>query len=90
MTEKYYPKEANLGQGCSFWNLGNFAAECCYPKYELQGRTTCRGIIDDVCLYVKDGRQPQVEAHPRVARAPTRLHRGGVPADRGRGPDDVR
>ncbi len=61
MTEKYYPKEANLGQECSFWNLGNFAAECCYPKYELQGRTTCRGVIDDVCLYVKDGRQPQDE-----------------------------
>ncbi len=55
--EKYYPKEQNMGKTCLYWELGGIAATCCYPKHELQGRTTCGGVIDDVCLYVKDDRE---------------------------------
>lgn len=54
--ETYYPKEENLGKPCMFWSLGGIAAACCYPKFELEGRTTCGGTIDDVCLRIKDGR----------------------------------
>jgi hypothetical protein len=57
-TEKYYPKEENLGKECLYWHLGSTAAQCRYPKQELEGRTTCGGVIDDVCLYVIVGRTP--------------------------------
>ncbi len=55
--EKNYPDEPNLGKDCQFWKLGGIATNCCFPKFELQGRTTCRGVIDNVCLQIKDGRQ---------------------------------
>lgn len=55
-SDTYYPSERNLGRACSFWNLGGAALQCCFPKMELEGRTTCGGIIDDVCLKIKDGR----------------------------------
>ena len=57
-NERVYPHEQNLGKECLYWSLGGIAAKCCFPKYELEGRTTCGGVIDDVCLYVKDGRTP--------------------------------
>lgn len=39
------------------WNLNGRFAGCNYPKAELEGRTSCEGIIDDMCLYSKDGRR---------------------------------
>lgn len=54
-SEKFRPTEANLGNTCVFWN--NFRG-CTFPKAEMIGRVTCEGIIDDVCLYRKDGRIP--------------------------------
>lgn len=57
-TEKYYPKEVNLGLDCQYWCLGGLATGCCFPKAELEGRRSCEGTIDDVCLLIKDGRQP--------------------------------
>lgn len=68
MNERFYPSEENLGKDCSFWQsletraekrLGNIATGCIFPKYEMEGRVSCEGIIDDVCLYLKDGRLPQ-------------------------------
>jgi hypothetical protein len=56
--EGQYPNEDNLGKECLYWGLGGVATGCCFPKLELEGRQTCGGIIDDVCLYVKDGRPP--------------------------------
>jgi hypothetical protein len=56
-AEKFYPTEENLGKECKYWGLGETAVNCCFPKIQLQGRTTCLGIIDDVCLRVKDGRE---------------------------------
>lgn len=58
MTEKYYPSEENLGKDCTFWCLGGLAAGCSFPKFGLEGRRSCEGIIDDICLYIKDGRIP--------------------------------
>lgn len=25
----------------------------------MEGRTSCEGVIDEVCLYLKDGRRPK-------------------------------
>lgn len=54
-SESFYPQPKNLGKNCSFWNVSGVLA-CSFPKLELQGRTSCEGIVDDVCLFVKDGR----------------------------------
>lgn len=57
----FFPGEENLGKNCMFWGLkvvGGIAVGCAYPKAELEGRMSCDGIVDDVCLFIKDGRQP--------------------------------
>lgn len=59
MTERFYPTKEKLGNNCRFWNLGGRFAGCNFPKAEMEGRTNCEGIIDDVCLYLKDGRVPK-------------------------------
>jgi hypothetical protein len=68
MNDRYYPSEKNLGKDCEFWQslegnaqqrLVNVAMGCIFPKYEMEGRVSCEGIIDDVCLYLKDGRMPK-------------------------------
>lgn len=58
-SEKFYPSEVNLGKSCQFWNLHGRFFGCNFPKAELEGRTSCEGIIDDICLYLKDGRPPR-------------------------------
>jgi hypothetical protein len=57
MAEKFDPKEENLGRNCKWWALGGLATGCCFPKKELDGRRECEGIVDDVCLFIKDGRE---------------------------------
>lgn len=57
-AEKHYPIESNIGENCMYWIVDVIASRCGYPKYELDGRTTCGGVIDDVCLNIKDGRTP--------------------------------
>lgn len=52
-TEKFYPNESNLGKQCAFWSL---TVGCRFPKGQLEGRRTCEGLVDDVCLLKKDGR----------------------------------
>lgn len=63
--EKSYPEESNLGHDCMFWQgietkkgLGQAAVGCFFPKAELEGRLSCEGMIDDICLLLKDGRVP--------------------------------
>lgn len=65
MTEKVYPKLTNIGKDCMFWkfkmtelNEDEQATGCTYPKVEVIGRTSCEGVIDDVCLYLISGRRP--------------------------------
>lgn len=53
-SNRHFPNEANLGKPCMFWNSSDM--KCMYPKAELEGRETCLGIVDDVCLYVRCGR----------------------------------
>ena len=50
--ETYYPKVDNLGENCEFWDNQH---GCWYPKAEMMGRMSCDGIIDPVCIYLKDG-----------------------------------
>lgn len=66
--ERSYPSEENLGKNCEFWQsfeddakrrLAHIAVGCIFPKYEMEGRLSCEGIIDDVCLYLKDRRIPK-------------------------------
>lgn len=66
MHERFYPSEENLGKDCRFWQglesgdkqkLAHIAIGCTFPKQEMEGRLSCEGIIDDVCLYLKNGRR---------------------------------
>ena len=58
--ERYSPKEANLGKDCIFWDLTKKMRfqGCNYPKAGLEGRLSCEGIVDDVCLFKLNGRIP--------------------------------
>lgn len=56
MSERYYPKAENLGKPCLYWGGLN---GCQFPKFEMEGRRSCEGIIDDVCLWLKERRIPQ-------------------------------
>lgn len=57
--EKFYPSDENLGKNCIFWDLNGRVAGCNFPKAQMQGRTSCEGVVDTVCLYLKDGRRPE-------------------------------
>ena len=64
-AEKFRPNEENLGKDCLFWRgiddaviLGRVAMGCFYPRAEMEGRLSCEGIVDDICLLLKDGRVP--------------------------------
>ncbi len=80
--EKFYPIEENLGKNCVFWCLGGQIA-CGFPKVNLEGRTKCEGMIDDVCLYIKDGRQPSSLTEEQIielkTRAPGLLDKSYIP-----------
>lgn len=55
----FYPKGPNIGRNCSFWaNQEDSPAQCCDTQHKLLGRTTCRSVIDDVCLFIIEGREP--------------------------------
>ena len=58
MTEKFYPSETNLGKNCKFWDFAVSFSGCNFPRVQMEGRTSCEGVIDEVCLYLKDGRRP--------------------------------
>lgn len=49
--ERFYPGKETLGRECIFWNN---TSGCWFPKFEIQGRRSCEGLIDTVCLYLKD------------------------------------
>ncbi|MEO8105596.1 MAG: hypothetical protein ABI602_04665 [Candidatus Saccharibacteria bacterium] len=73
MSERFYPTEENLGENCVFWNVGQMAMACAFPKAELEGRRSCEGIIDDVCLFVKDGRRPIGLNEAQIIEIKTRI-----------------
>lgn len=55
--EKFYPRDENLGKECQFWRLQPEYLGCNFPNDKLRGRTGCEGIIDDTCLFMKNGRR---------------------------------
>ncbi|MCA9332688.1 hypothetical protein KDA00_02340 [Candidatus Saccharibacteria bacterium] len=61
-----YPTEETLGENCMFWYLEGPQIGCCIPKAELMGRLSCEGMIDDVCLFVKDGRKAPSLSHEQM------------------------
>jgi hypothetical protein len=85
MGEKYYPSEENLGKDCQFWQgyegadsqrLARVAIGCFFPKREMEGRVSCEGCIDDVCLFLKNGRRPQSLTRDQVDEIRTRIPSG--------------
>ena len=76
--ETFYPTEENLGRNCMFWGVLAVVG-CNYPKAELQGRKSCEGIIDDVCLFIKDGREPISLSHEQQVEIKTRLPNSDLP-----------
>lgn len=57
--EKFYPSEENLGENCRYWDMKGRFTGCNFPKAQMEGRFSCEGIIDDVCLFLKNGRIPK-------------------------------
>lgn len=78
MSEKFYPKVDNLGEECEFWSWGETIG-CNYPNVKMVGRLSCEGMIDDVCLFVKDGRIPSSLTEQQILEI-----RARTPADGGR------
>jgi len=68
--EVFYPEEANLGKNCLFWNIEE---GCTFPKKEMEGRRSCDGIIDDVCLYLKNRRPPKSLTPEQLLELRTRI-----------------
>lgn len=68
--ERFYPNEENLGLDCLFWDLGSLV--CSFPKTELQGRRSCEGIVDDVCLFLMKGRRPSSLTDSQIKEIRTR------------------
>lgn len=72
-VKKFYPNEENLGRECMFWNLSGFLRGCNFPRVEMQGRTSCEGTIDDVCLYLKDRIPPKSLTREQIIELKTRV-----------------
>lgn len=70
---EFYPKEENLGHNCEFWAIGGAVISCCFPKLSMNGRTSCRGRIDEECLYLKDGRPPASLTQERITELKLRV-----------------
>jgi hypothetical protein len=71
--DTFYPAERNLGRDCEFWAVGGVAVGCCFPKAEMSGRTSCEGVIDDVCLFLKNGRHPDSLTEQQIIELKTRM-----------------
>ncbi|MDQ5941185.1 MAG: hypothetical protein QG632_911 [Candidatus Dependentiae bacterium] len=53
---RVHPRVENLGRNCKWWGLRALVG-CDYPKAEIEGRMSCEGMIDDVCLEILTGRK---------------------------------
>ena len=83
--ERFYPVEKNMGKECGFWQslegnaeqrLAFVALGCIFPKAEMEGRVSCEGIIDDVCLYLKEGRMPKSMSEEQLNKIRYRIPNG--------------
>jgi hypothetical protein len=66
----FYPRERTLGKNCIYWSQ-EFG--CRYLKAEIQGRTSCDGMIDDVCLLILKGRPAKSLTPEQVLELKTRI-----------------
>ena len=85
MTEGSYPGVETLGDNCQYWRIGMPNPGCHYPKAELTGRLSCEGMIDDVCLFIKDGRFAPSLSEDQMLEIKTRapsLERNNLPPGR--------
>ncbi len=73
MSRDFYPREETLGENCMFWHLDEPLIGCCFPKAELMGRLSCEGIIDDVCVFIKDGRKASSLSEEQMLQIKTRV-----------------
>ena len=71
-SDRFYPKPENLGRECEFWSIGNMTVGCCFPNANIAGRTSCEGIVDDVCLFLKNGRRPASLSREQILYLKTR------------------
>ena len=76
----FWPTEKTIGKNCRFWSQ-EFG--CIFPKKEMEGRRSCEGIVDDVCLFLKNGRRPKsltpeqlLELRTRVPNSPLNIPPG--------------
>lgn len=83
-SEVFYPAEENLGRNCRFWNING----CRFPKAEMEGRTSCEGMIDDVCLFLKIGRTPPSLTEAQRDEIKTRIP--GYKSNRTLPPGDIK
>ena len=56
-SEKVYPLEENLGSSCRFWNLRGRFVGCNFPRANIKGRTSCEGMVDTMCVYLRIGKR---------------------------------
>jgi len=59
-----------LGKIVFFWKIEE---GCTFPKKEMEGRRNCEGIVDDVCLYLKDRRIPKSLTPEQLLELKTRI-----------------
>lgn len=84
----FYPKEDNLGKNCEFWNLNGPIKGCNFPKAEMEGRTSCEGVVDDVCLFLLKGRRPASLTEEQKREIKTRIP--GFTSNRNLPPGDIK
>lgn len=72
-SEKFYPSEENLGKTCLFWDLFGGFTGCNFPYVQMEGRVSCEGLIDDVCLFLKDGRRPKSLTEEQIRELKIRI-----------------
>lgn len=69
-SARFNPSVDKFGKQCIHWSL---QLGCTFPKAEMKGRRSCEGVIDDVCLYLKDGRVPKSLNQQQLLEIKTRI-----------------
>jgi hypothetical protein len=67
------PSEENLGENCGWWNVSNHFG-CGFPKAEIEGRSSCEGMVDTVCLHILMRKGPPNNLTPeQILKLKTRI-----------------
>ena len=60
--EESLPLVENIGENCLFWDN-----QCAHPKAEMQGRVSCEGVVDDICIYLRTRVRPESLTEAQIA-----------------------